>query len=108
MFDEIMERQKLVDLDLTEDVVEMIIKKKKSSFEQKQRIIDIIPDPECSAYPKDEPVVVDEPTFYPPIAVPELIEPEPVKGFVDIVNIVIEQKQQEQQPIRRKLPWQRK
>lgn len=94
MFDEIMERQKLVDLDLTEDVIEMIIKKKKSNFEQKQRIIDIIPN--------KEPAVEIEPTFYPAVA--ELVEDEPVKGFVDIViepqpQVVIK---------RHKLPWQRK
>lgn len=100
MFDEIMERQKLVDLDLTEDVVEMIIKKKRSNFEQKQRIIDIIPKP--------EPAVI-EPTFYPPnvSAVPELVETESesIKGFADIV---IEIQQQQEPPKRHKLPWQRK
>jgi len=48
MFDEAAERAKLEVLDLTEDVIDMIIKKKRATYESKNAI------------------VIEEPTYYPP------------------------------------------
>lgn len=99
MFDELYERKKLEGLDLTDDVIEIIIRKKKANYEQKMadtaKIIEVI---------VDEIPEVEEPTFYPPEPAPEQSEPvmeQPT--FVTIVEAVMA-------PIitKRRLPWQRK
>lgn len=67
--DEIAERAKLALLDLTDDVIELIIERKRKAFTKKQEdavavvvpVVDEIPD-------------VEEPTYYPP----PVVEPEPV------------------------------
>lgn len=63
--DELAERAKLAILDLTDDVIELIIDKKRKAFAKKQEeavvaVIDEIPD------------VEEEPTYYP------VVEPEPM------------------------------
>lgn len=101
--DETFERQRLLELDLTTDVIEMIIEKKRQMFLKKQSKLDTIPT-------ADPPVVeeleeVYEPTFYPPLQIiePEIITPKPVLPeppmVRDIESVVV---------IRRKLPWQKK
>jgi len=54
MFDETAERAKLEALDLTEDVIDMIIKKKRATYESKNAVV----IPSISIEP--------EPTYYPP------------------------------------------
>lgn len=77
--DEIAERAKLALLDLTDDVIELIIDKKRKAFAKKQEeaaasavvvvpIVDEIPE-------------IEEPTYYPPepepIPLPQPVIPEP-------------------------------
>ena len=57
MFDEAAERTKLEVLDLTEDVIDMIIKKKRATYESKNAVV--IP-------------IEQEPTYYPPCETPIL------------------------------------
>lgn len=59
--DEQAERAKLELLDLTEDVIEMILDKKRKSYERVKKTIigDVIPEPVED--------LEQEPTFYPPV-----------------------------------------
>ena len=70
--DELAERAKLAILDLTDDVIELIIEKKRKAFAKKQEevavvvppVIDEIPSPsvDCGRNHNE----IEEPTYYPP------------------------------------------
>lgn len=94
--DEAAERAKLEMLDLTEDVIEMILDKKRKAYQKRvEAIIDVIPDP------VEELAEVEEPTFYPPdppveVPVPVVSVPPMDRSLAPIIrNRLI-------------LPWQRK
>lgn len=91
-FNESIERDKLFNLDLTEDVIELILKKKRSKFEllnKVEELPDIDPIPEPDPEPEVEPVL--EPVRPPDIPV-ETPTPPPSLPVI----------------VRRLLPWQRR
>lgn len=100
MFDELYERKKLEGLDLTDDVIEIIIRKKKANYEQKMESLRTAETAKIIEVIVDEIPEVEEPTFYPPEPEPE---PEPKPSMVTVVEAVMA-------PIitKRRLPWQRK
>ena len=76
--DEQTERAKLELLDLTEDVIELILDKKRKAFARIQK--EVKQEVTCDVIPEPEPVkeIPDEPTFYPtltsyPSLVPDAI-----------------------------------
>jgi len=75
MFDEVAERAKLESLDLTEDVIDMIIKKKRATYESKNAVI----------VPIVEPIVEQEPTYYP--CDPPIVEPTPSPSDSAMLNV---------------------
>lgn len=98
--DELAERAKLALLDLTDDVIELIIDKKRKAFAKKQEeaaaaavvvvsVVDEIPE-------------IEEPTYYPPepepIPLPQPVIPEPTMDR-SVEPVIIR---------RRPLPWNKK
>lgn len=83
--DEAAERAKLEILDLTEDVIEMILEKKRKAYQKRvEAIIDVIPDP------IEELADIEEPTFYPPDPSPGVDwgrNPKPVEVPVPVVSV---------------------
>lgn len=90
-FDEATERDKLAGLDLTEDVVELIIKKKRSNFES--RVVPVVAE------------LVDEPVDE--IPEPEA-EPEPEEILPPEAPPIVETTPSIPTIVRRLLPWQRR
>ena len=119
MFDEAAERAKLEVLDLTEDVIDMIIKKKRATYESKNAIV-------VPVEPIKEPI---EPTYYPCDSAmlnvkrtdPPIVEPLSVPSDSAMLNVhrteipipVLPEPTMERtlEPIvivKRGLPWQRR
>lgn len=103
--DELAERAKLALLDLTDDVIELILDKKRKAFAKKQEeavavVIEVVPTV------VDEIPDVEEPTYYPP----PVVEPEPIPLPPPPSPVVAEPPMDRSvEPIsRRRLPWQRK
>lgn len=94
--DEAAERAKLETLDLTEDVIEMILDKKRKAYQKRvEAIIHVVPDP------VQELAEVEEPTFYPPTP--------PVEVPVPVVSVPpMDRSLAPPIPKRLILPWQRK
>lgn len=62
--DEVAERAKLQLLDLTEDVIELILEKKRRTYASRILVQEVVP--EMDEVPADQ---VEEPTYYPPVVV---------------------------------------
>ena len=109
MFDEAAERTKLEVLDLTEDVIDMIIKKKRATYESKNAVVIPI-EQEPTYYPPCETPILEplplpcetpilEPTPLPrETPIPVIPEP-PIERSLDIEPVIIS---------KRGLPWQRR
>lgn len=110
--DELAERAKLALLDLTDDVIELIIERKRKAFAKKQEeavvavievvpTVDEIPSPsvDCGRNHNE----IEEPTYYPPPVVELVTPPTPVVAEPPMDRSV--------EPViirRRPFPWNRK
>lgn len=69
--DEVAERAKLQLLDLTEDVIELILEKKRKTYASRIPVQDVVPeidDKELRSSTEQIPAdQVEEPTYYPPV-----------------------------------------
>lgn len=109
--DELAERAKLALLDLTDDVIELIIERKRKAFTKKQEetavVIEVVCPPDIrGANPTvvDEIPEVEERTYYP------VVEPEPIPLPPPPAPVVAEPPMDRSvEPInRRGLPWLRR
>lgn len=115
MFDEKTERHKLAELDLTDDVIQIIIDKKRASYELKNASLAVESiTKELDDIPDYEEAVIEEPTYYPTSSLG--YRTQSTSGDVvnesELIPVIPEPPMNRDieppTPSKRRLPWQKK